>query len=80
MTVENIHTEFYSQVISTLIRDSAERRNLFNAIDTIPSIGKKINWARSWIENQTSSFGERLVAFSAVEVIFFPVHMLPFPG
>jgi ribonucleoside-diphosphate reductase subunit M2 len=69
--IENIHAEMYSLLIDTYIRDPQERSYLFNAIDTIPCVRKKGDWALRWIENQTSPFGERLVAFAAVEGIFF---------
>lgn len=69
--IENIHAEMYSLLIDTYIRDPVERNFLFNAIDNIPCVRKKGDWAMRWIENQSSSFGERLVAFSAVEGIFF---------
>lgn len=69
--IENIHSEMYSLLIDTYIRDPQERSFLFNAIDNIPCVRKKGDWAMRWIENQTSSFGERLVAFAAVEGIFF---------
>lgn len=69
--MENVHSEVYSLLIETYIRDSAERDKLFRAIETIPSVKKKADWALRWIEDDASSFGERLVAFAAVEGIFF---------
>lgn len=69
--IENIHAEMYSLLIDTYIKDPSERSFLFNAIDTIPCVRKKGDWAMRWIENKTSSFGERIVAFAAVEGIFF---------
>ena len=69
--IENIHSEMYSLLIDTYIKDPAERDYLFNAIETIPCIKKKAEWALRWIEDQSASFGERLVAFAAVEGIFF---------
>jgi ribonucleoside-diphosphate reductase subunit M2 len=68
---ENIHSETYSLLIDTYIRDNARRQYLFNAIDTIPCIKKKADWALRWISDEKSSFGERLIAFAAVEGIFF---------
>ena len=61
----------YSSLIETYISDSEEKCKLFNAIDTIPAIGKKANWALKWLNSETSSFAERLVAFACVEGIFF---------
>ncbi|KAJ3278205.1 Ribonucleotide-diphosphate reductase (RNR), small subunit [Borealophlyctis nickersoniae] len=68
--IENIHSEMYSLLIDTYIKDPAEREFLFDALDTIPCIRKKADWALRWIEAE-SHFGERLVAFAAVEGIFF---------
>lgn len=67
--MENIHSETYSLLIDTYIKDSKEKNKLFNAIDTLDCVQKKANWALNWIED--SSFAERLVAFAAVEGIFF---------
>jgi len=69
--MENIHSETYSLLIDTYIKDVAEREYLFDAIETIPCIKKKADWALKWISDQRSTFGERLVAFAAVEGIFF---------
>merc|ERR1712093_811758 len=55
----------------TYIRETAERTRLFNAIETMPAIARKAEWAMTWISDKDSSFGERLVAFAAVEGIFF---------
>jgi ribonucleotide reductase beta subunit family protein with ferritin-like domain len=71
IAMENIHSEMYSLLIDTYIRDSIEKDRLFNAIDTIPCVQKKAQWALRWIDDVTSSFGCRLVAFAAVEGIFF---------
>ena len=68
--MENIHAETYSLLIDTYIKDENEKNKLFNAIDTIPSVGKKAKWAIKWI-NSDASFATRLVAFAAVEGIFF---------
>lgn len=68
---ENIHSETYSLLIDTYIKDQAEREYLFDAIDTIPCIKKKADWALEWISDKNSTFGERLIAFAAVEGIFF---------
>lgn len=67
--VENIHSETYSLLIDTYIKDTEEKNRLFNAIDTVPAVGRKADWALRWIEN--GNFAERLVAFAAVEGIFF---------
>ena len=67
--MENIHSETYSLLIDTYINNAAEKDRLFNAIDTIPCVRKKADWALRWIDNAT--FAERLIAFAAVEGIFF---------
>ncbi len=69
ITIENIHSETYSLLIDTYIKDTAEKNHLFNAIDTLECVRKKADWALRWIEK--GSFAERLVAFAAVEGIFF---------
>jgi len=70
IAIENIHSEMYSLLIETLIKDPVEKDNLFNAIETMPSVQKKAVWALKWI-NKEAPFGERVVAFAAVEGIFF---------
>jgi ribonucleotide reductase beta subunit family protein with ferritin-like domain len=70
IAIENIHSETYSLLIDTYIKDPARRQYLFNAIETIPCVKKKADWALKWISNG-ASFAERLVAFAAVEGIFF---------
>ena len=67
--MENIHSETYSLLIDTYIKDKDEQNYLFNAIDTFPAIQKKAEWALKWIGSE--SFTERLIAFAAVEGIFF---------
>lgn len=67
--MENIHSETYSLLIDTYIKDPKEKDYLFNAIETFPPVRKKADWALRWIEN--GSFAERIVAFAAVEGIFF---------
>ncbi|KAF9568980.1 ribonucleotide reductase small subunit [Agrocybe pediades] len=69
--MENIHSETYSLLIDTYIKDPTERDYLFDAIETIPCIKRKAEWALKWISDEEASFGERLVAFAAVEGIFF---------
>ena len=68
--MEGIHSETYSLLIDTYIKDKQEQNHLFQAIDTIPCIEKKANWALKWIDSQ-ESFTTRLVAFACVEGIFF---------
>ena len=67
--MENIHSETYSLLIDTYVKDEKEKDQLFNAIETFPAIKKKADWALKWIESP--SFAERLIAFAAVEGIFF---------
>ena len=67
--MENIHSETYSLLIDTYVKDEAEKDKLFNAIENFPAIKKKADWALKWIESP--SFAERLIAFAAVEGIFF---------
>ena len=67
--MENIHSETYSLLIDTYINDPKEKDYLFNAIETMPCVQKKAEWALRWIDN--GSFAERIVAFAAVEGIFF---------
>jgi len=67
--MENIHSETYSLLIDTYIQDKEEKDMLFNAIDTIPAVKKKADWALKWIDSP--HFQERLIAFAAVEGIFF---------
>jgi ribonucleoside-diphosphate reductase beta chain len=67
--MENIHSEMYSLLIDTLIKDDEEKDRLFNALENFPAIQRKAEWALKWIESP--SFAERLIAFAAVEGIFF---------
>ena len=67
--MENIHSETYSLLIDTYVKDEAEKDQLFNAIENFPAIKEKADWALKWIESP--SFAERLIAFAAVEGIFF---------
>jgi ribonucleoside-diphosphate reductase subunit M2 len=86
--MENIHSETYSLLIDTYIKDQKQRTYLFDAIDTsmfrvralvtilltrpiVPCIRKKADWAIRWIQDKSSTFAQRLVAFAAVEGIFF---------
>ena len=70
LAMENIHSETYSLLIDTYIKDTAEKTRLFHAIETIPCIQEKAEWALRWVSSD-NSFAERLVAFAAVEGIFF---------
>jgi ribonucleoside-diphosphate reductase beta chain len=67
--IENIHSETYSLLIDTYVKDPAEKHKLFHAIETVPCVKRKADWALRWISN--GSFAERLIAFAAVEGIFF---------
>ena len=69
IAMENVHSETYSLLIDTYIKDSSEKKHLFNALDTLDCVKKKADWALRWIEK--GSYAERLVAFAAVEGIFF---------
>ena len=69
--MENIHSETYSLLIDTYVKESSEKSKLFNAIDNFPCVKKKADWAIKWIGDKKSSFAVRLVAFAAVEAIFF---------
>jgi ribonucleoside-diphosphate reductase beta chain len=71
LAMENIHSETYSLLIDTYIRDNEEKTRLLNAIETIPCVTQKAQWAMKWIKSPDASFAERLVAFAAVEGIFF---------
>ena len=71
MAMESIHSQTYSLLIDTYVREKQEKLKLFNAINTIPCIKKKGDWAIKWIESETSSFAQRLIAFAIVEGLFF---------
>eukprot|EP00588_Corethron_pennatum_P015572 CAMPEP_0194267396 /NCGR_PEP_ID=MMETSP0169-20130528/1909_1 /TAXON_ID=218684 /ORGANISM="Corethron pennatum, Strain L29A3" /LENGTH=478 /DNA_ID=CAMNT_0039008221 /DNA_START=124 /DNA_END=1560 /DNA_ORIENTATION=- len=71
IAVENIHSETYSLLIDTYIKDPVEKNRLFNAVETIPCVMKKATWALQWCESKNASFAERCIAFAAVEGIFF---------
>ncbi|XP_071485688.1 ribonucleoside-diphosphate reductase subunit M2-like [Diadema antillarum] len=71
IAIENIHSEMYSLLIDTYIKDAAQREFLFNAIETLPCVTKKAQWALDWIGHEKADFGTRIVAFAAVEGIFF---------
>ena len=69
--MENVHSELYSILIDTYIKDSEEKHKLFHSIQNYPCIAKKADWAKKWISDNRSSFATRLVAFAIVEGIFF---------
>merc|ERR1712213_118475 len=69
--MENIHSEMYSLHIDTYIKDPKERDYLFNAIETLPCVKKKADWAIRWIGDEEAPYAERVVAFASVEGIFF---------
>lgn len=71
IAMETIHSETYSLLIDTYITDPDEKEGLFNAIETIPCVKTKADWAIKWMSSDTRTFAERLVAFAAVEGIFF---------
>ena len=71
LMMENVHSETYSLLIDTYIKDDNEKKTLFEAIDNFPCIKKKADWAIKWINDKRSSFAARLVAFACVEGIFF---------
>mmetsp|Transcript_10113 Transcript_10113/g.24236 ORF Transcript_10113/g.24236 Transcript_10113/m.24236 type:complete len:369 (+) Transcript_10113:1657-2763(+) len=70
IAMENVHSETYSLLIDTYVKDSAEKDHLFRAMEEIPCVAKKAQWALKWISSE-ATFAERLVAFAAVEGIFF---------
>lgn len=71
IAIENIHSEVYSLLIDTYIKDVTEKSHLLSAIDTVPCVQKKANWALRWCNRDYASFAERVVAFAAIEGIFF---------
>ena len=71
IAIESIHGETYSLMIDTFVKDPQEKNRLFNAMDTIPCIKKKTDWAQKWISDETTDFATRLIAFAIIEGIFF---------
>ena len=71
IAIETIHSEMYSILIETYIKDSAEKETLFQATQNYPCITKKFNWAKKWLDDDESNFAARLVAFAIVEGLFF---------
>ncbi|XP_043724091.1 ribonucleoside-diphosphate reductase small chain-like [Telopea speciosissima] len=70
IAIENFHFEMYSLLLETYIKDSSEKDRLFRAIETVPCVKKKVEWALRWIDG-LESFAERIIAFACVEGIFF---------
>jgi ribonucleotide reductase beta subunit family protein with ferritin-like domain len=71
IAMENIHSQTYSLLIETYIKNSDEKHRLFNALEYFPCIQKKGDWAQKWINDNRSSFATRLIAFACIEGIFF---------
>ena len=71
IAMENIHSETYSLLIDTYIKDEIKKTHLLKAIETMPCVQKKARWALRWCDANNASFAERVVAFAAVEGIFF---------
>jgi len=71
IAMENIHSETYSLLIETYIKDVEEKTKLLNAIENFPCIKKKADWSKKWINDNRSNFSTRLVAFACIEGIFF---------
>ena len=71
IAMENIHSETYSLMIDTYIKDESEKDKLLNAITEIPCVKKKADWALKWLNDKNSSFAIRLVAFAIIEGVFF---------
>jgi len=71
IAIENIHSEVYSLLIDTYVKNLEEKAGLLNAIETVPCVQKKASWALKWCNRNNASFAERIIAFAAVEGIFF---------
>ena len=71
IAMENIHSEMYSLLIETYVKDREEKTQLFQALDNFPCIRKKADWALKWINDKRANFATRLIAFACVEGIFF---------
>lgn len=71
IAMENIHSEVYTELIQSLEKDKKKRVDLFKAIERLPAVNAKAKWSQKWLDDKTSSFGERLVAFACVEGILF---------
>lgn len=71
IAMENVHSEVYSLLIDTFVKDTVQKEHLLNAIETVPCVGKKADWALRYTDAERACFAERVVAFAAVEGIFF---------
>ena len=71
IAIENIHSEVYSLLIDTYVKDASEKDRLFNALESVPCVRQKAQWALKWTTSTGASFAERLVAFAIVEGVFF---------
>jgi ribonucleotide reductase beta subunit family protein with ferritin-like domain len=71
MSIENIHSEMYSLLIDTYVKDAVEKQKLFNAIENVPCIKQKADWCFKWINDHDAPFAQRLIAFAIVEGVFF---------
>jgi ribonucleotide reductase beta subunit family protein with ferritin-like domain len=71
IAIENIHSEPYSLLIDTYIKDPAEKKHLLQAIETVPCFQQKAQWTLKWCDTTSASFAQRVIAFAAVEGIFF---------
>merc|ERR1712158_264073 len=71
IAIENIHSEMYSLLIDTYVKDKGTREKLFNAVETVPAVKKKANWAMQWTGSESATFAERVIAYACVEGIFF---------
>ena len=80
LMMENIHSETYSLLIDTYIKDREEKHKMFHALENFPCIKKKADWAIKWINDKRSSFAACLVAFAVVEGIFFSGAFAPLAG
>jgi ribonucleotide reductase beta subunit family protein with ferritin-like domain len=69
--MENIHNETYFLLIDTYIKGKKKQNEIYNAIETMPTIGTKVKWAEMWYNSQHASFAEHLITFAVVEGIFF---------
>merc|ERR1711884_86176 len=71
IAIENIHSEMYSLLIDTYVKEKETREKLFNAVETVPAVKKKADWALRWINAKNATYAERIIAFASVEGIFF---------
>ncbi|KII66061.1 Ribonucleoside-diphosphate reductase subunit M2 [Thelohanellus kitauei] len=80
VAVENVHSEMYSLLIDTYVKDIDERMKFFRAVETLPCVAKKANWALKWIDQSRAPYNVRVVAFALSKEFSFLVHLLPFFG